>query len=216
MTTILCFGDSNTWGCPPFTNLALPPGRMPKEQRWTRIMAGEAGRGIDVVEDGLSGRTTVFDDPIEGEYKNGARLIVASIETHAPLDLVVIMLGTNDFKVQFNASAFTSARGVLTLIQQVKGYYALAERSPEILIVAPPAVTQQAEPEFWGDAWRRFEGHAGYLSQVAERTGCFFFDCNSVAGVSADGVHLDARGHLALGRALGREARKILALNNPA
>ncbi len=213
MTTILCFGDSNTWGCPPFTNLALPPERMPKEQRWTRIMVREAGENIEVIEDGLSGRTTVFDDPIEGEHKNGSRLIIASIETHAPVDLVVIMLGVNDFKVHFNTTAFTSARGVLTLIQQVKGYYALAELGPEILIVAPPAITPQAEPEFWGDAWRRMEGHADYLRQVAERTGCFYFDCNSVAQVGGDGVHLEASGHQALGKALGREARQILNMS---
>ncbi|MDQ0318628.1 lysophospholipase L1-like esterase [Pararhizobium capsulatum DSM 1112] len=212
MTTILCFGDSNTWGCPPFINLALAPNRIPKEQRWAHIMAREAGQNVEVVEDGLSGRTTVFDDPIEGDHKNGSRLIVASIETHAPLDLIVIMLGSNDFKMHFNSSAFTSARGVLTLVQQIKGYYVLAERNPEILIVAPPAITQRAEPEFWGDAWRRCDGHAEYLRQVAERTGCFYFDCNLVARAGEDGVHLDLAGHRALGQALGREARQILAL----
>lgn len=212
MTTIVCFGDSNTWGCAPFVSTAAPPERIPKESRWAQIMAREVGPDIEVIEDGLSGRTTVFDDPIEGAHKNGSRLILACLETHAPFDLLVIMLGGNDFKIHFNATAFTSARGTLTLIQQIKGYYALAERCPEILIVTPPSISKDAEPEFWGNAWLRCQGHADYLAQIAERTGCFHFDSNTVVNVGPDGTHLDVKAHRALGKALGREAQKILSL----
>ncbi len=214
MPSIVCFGDSITWGCPPFESTALAPNRMAKQDRWTHIMANGTGVEIDLVEDGLSGRTTVFDDPVEGDYKNGSRLILACIETHAPLDLLVIMLGSNDFKIQFNATAFTSARGMLTLIQQVKGYYVLSDQCPEILIITPPAIGRDAEPAFWGDAWQRCQGHADYLGQVAERTGCFHFDCNSVAKAAGDGVHLDLAGHRALGEALAKQVSDILSINS--
>ncbi|WP_116081839.1 GDSL-type esterase/lipase family protein [Tropicimonas sp. IMCC34011] len=213
MPTVVCFGDSITWGCPPYKNSASVPVRMPKESRWPQVMAAEVGMDIDVIEDGLSARTTVFDDPVEGEHKNGSRLIVASIETHAPLDLLIIMLGTNDFKDQFRASAFTSARGVLTLVQLVHGYYALADHRPEILIVTPPSLTREAEPAFYGNGWERCRGHADYLQQIADRTGCFHFDCNSVASVGTDGIHLDVEGQRALGRALAPKVASILKMS---
>lgn len=215
MPTIVCFGDSNTWGCKPFTSTVALPQRIEKSKRWAQIMAREAGPDVEVIEDGLSGRTTVFDDPIEGDHKNGSRLIIPCLETHAPIDLLVIMLGGNDFKIHINATAFTSARGVLTLIEKVKGYYVLAERCPEILIVTPPAIDDRTVPEFWGDAWRRCQGHADYLSQVAERTGCFHFDASTVATVGMDGTHMDEEAHAALGLALGKEAHNILALHPP-
>ncbi|MDA8870090.1 GDSL-type esterase/lipase family protein [Rhizobiaceae bacterium] len=210
--TVVCFGDSNTWGCEPFEHISVTPRRMPPERRWTHIMCEGSKSEINIIEDGLSGRTTVFDDPIEGQHKNGSRLIVASLETHAPVDLVILMLGTNDFKEHFNASSFTSARGTLTLVQLIKGYYVLSDECPEILIVTPPSLTKEAEQAFWGDAWRRCIGHAEYLGQVAERTGCFHFDANSVASVVRDGIHLDDAGHKALGDALKPMLQRILAL----
>ncbi|WP_417280575.1 GDSL-type esterase/lipase family protein [Celeribacter sp.] len=211
---VLCFGDSNTWACEPFKHIASTPTRLKKSDRWTRIMAQQSSFDVDVIEDGLSARTTVFDDPVEGPHKNGSRLLIASIETHAPLDIVVLMLGTNDFKLQFGANAFMSARGMLTLIQQIKGYYALAEGGPEVLIVAPPMIMPIAEKAYWGDAAERCQGHAEYLAQVADRTGCFFFDSNSVASAGRDGVHLSVEGHHALGRALGKVISEILEIRS--
>lgn len=212
MATIVCFGDSNTWGCPPFVNVAQAPGRLPRASRWPHVMGGILGPDIEIVEEGLSGRTTVFDDPIEGAHKNGLRMLPGVVESHSPIDVLIIMLGVNDFKVQFGASAFTSARGILTLVQLVKGMYALADRAPEILIVTPPAIAEPAERAFWGDAVRRCEGHAYYLQQVADRTGCFHFDANQVVSAGADGVHLDEPSHLQLGASLAEKVREILQL----
>ena len=167
---------------------------------------------VEVAEEGLGGRTTVFDDPIEGVHKNGSRLIVPLLETHAPLDVVIIMLGTNDFKEQFNASAYTSVRGMLTIVQIIKGHYALAESMPEILLVSPARISAQAEPAMWGDAHLRSEDHAYYLEQVANRTGCFHFDANSVVKVGEDGIHLPAPAHRALGLALAERVQALLTL----
>jgi lysophospholipase L1-like esterase len=212
MHTVVCFGDSNTWGCPPYANIAQTPDRMAMEKRWAQVMQKGLQPGTIVIEEGLSGRTTVFDDPIEGIHKNGARTLIPALETHAPISLLVLMLGTNDFKDQFSISAFNSARGMLTLIQMVKGHYALVERGPEILVVTPPSITEAAEPAIWGQGARRCVDHAYYLQQVAERTGCFHFDANRVVGAGIDGIHMDEDAHARFGAAIAVEARKILDL----
>ena len=90
MKTILCYGDSNTWGFEPVTRNLY--GRT---ERWTGILRQELGLDYDVIEEGLNGRTTVWDDPIEG-HKNGKEQIIPILKSHQPLDLVTIMLGTND------------------------------------------------------------------------------------------------------------------------
>lgn len=216
MATIVCFGDSNTWGCPPYANIAQTPDRIARARRWAQVMEHHLATPAVIIEEGLSGRTTVFDDPIEGIHKNGARTLIPVIESHAPMDLLIMMLGTNDFKDQFSVSAFNSARGMLTLIQMVKGHFALVERGPEILVVTPPAITEAAEPAIWGDGHRRCRDHAYYLEQVANRTGCFHFDANKVARAGIDGIHLDEPAHEVLGKALAREVSAILAMRNAA
>lgn len=212
MPTIVCFGDSNTWGCPPFANIAQTPDRMPHDRRWANVMGNLLGAGVWVVEEGLSGRTTVFDDPIEGVHKNGSRTLIPILESHAPLDVLILMLGTNDFKDQLSISAYNSARGTLTLIQMVKGHYAMVERPPEILVVTPPAITEDAEQAIWGLGCERCRNHAHYLEQVAHRTGCFHFDANSIVRAGIDGIHMDEASHAALGRAMAREVASILTL----
>ncbi len=212
MHTILCYGDSNTWGCPPYSSITQAPERIQHHRRWPNVLGQSLSGRAWIVEEGLSGRTTVFDDPIEGRHKNGERGIVSALESHAPMDLVIIMLGTNDFKVQFNCTAFTSARGILTLIQTIRGHFALAGKGPEVLIVTPPSITEVAEPAMWKNSAERAVDHAYYLEQVAERTGCFHFDSNSVVKVGPDGVHLDAAAHETLARALAAEVAAILRM----
>lgn len=214
MTTIVCFGDSNTWGCPPYANIAQTPDRIPLERRWAQVMGRSLTEPAQIIEEGLSGRTTVFDDPIEGVHKNGSRTLISVIESHAPMDLLILMLGTNDFKDQFSISAFNSARGMLTLIQMVKGHFALVERGPEVLVVTPPSIGPAAEPAIWGTGHRRSADHAYYLEQVASRTGCFHYDANKVVSAGIDGIHLDETSHEILGKALAKEAGAILAMRN--
>lgn len=215
MHTVVCFGDSNTWGCPPYANIAQTPDRIAFDRRWAQVMQRALEQPAVVIEEGLSGRTTVFDDPIEGVHKNGTRTLIPVLETHAPMNLLIIMLGTNDFKEQFAISAFNSARGALTLIQMVKGHYALVERGPEILVVTPPALTELAEPAIWGKGYLRCVDHAYYLQQVADRTGCFHFDANRVVGAGIDGVHMDEAAHEVFGAAIAVEAGNILKLHAP-
>lgn len=214
MSTIVCYGDSNTWGLIPPNHPTDVPERHPKMDRWYSIMADRLGNDIEVIAEGLSGRTTVFDDTIEGIYRNGQRAILCAIESHAPVDLLIVMLGTNDFKSQFGHTAYISARGILTLIELVQGHFVLSEKSPEILVVTPCAISENAEIEMWGNAAQRSKNHAGYLAQVAERTGCFHFDANKVAKVGNDGIHLTKVAHRKLGEALADQSARILQLAN--
>ena len=114
MKTILCFGDSNTHGTMPMASL-VDSRRFPLEARWPTLMAKELGPDYHIIAEGHPGRTTVHPDPIEGEHKSAMGVLLALLESHAPLDLVLIMLGTNDLKARFSVSAFEIAEGTARL-----------------------------------------------------------------------------------------------------
>ena len=101
MKTILCFGDSLTWGYDP-----VGPGRHAHDVRWPSVLEAELGGKARVIAEGLNGRTTVFDDFAAGADRNGARVLPTLLTSHAPLDLVIIMLGTNDMKPFICGHAF--------------------------------------------------------------------------------------------------------------
>ena len=135
MKRILCFGDSNTWGYEPATG-----NRYPEDVRWPGVLARELGGGFRVIEEALNGRTTVREDPVE-ENKNGMDYLRPCLESHAPLDLVIVALGINDLKARFFASASDAAdgAGVLVSIAQRSGA-GLEGGQPAVLLVAPPRV----------------------------------------------------------------------------
>ena len=138
-TRILCYRDSLTWGWVPMDN-AVPTHRYPYEQRWTGVMAAEIGDGYEIVEEALSGRTTNVDDPTDPRL-NGASYLPSSLASHLPLDLVILLVGTNDTKVYFRRSPFEIAAGVSVLIDQIAkstGGVGTAYPAPQVLLVAPP------------------------------------------------------------------------------
>src|SRR6187401_3541591 len=100
MKTVLCFGDSNTWGFVPESITAPHAMRHAPDLRWTGVLARELGAGYRVIEEGLSGRTTVHEDPIMGN-RNGSLHLPSCLESHSPIDVVMLMLGTNDLKCMF-------------------------------------------------------------------------------------------------------------------
>ena len=111
MKTVMCYGDSNTWGYNPATQQ-----RYPRDERWTGVLQELLGADYRVIEEGLNGRTTVWDDPIEG-YKNGREYLIPCLESQKPLDLVIIMLGTNDLKLRFSLPAYDIAEGAGVLVE---------------------------------------------------------------------------------------------------
>ncbi len=200
MKTVLCYGDSNTWGY-----IGGTGGRMASDIRWTGVMQSALGCTFRVIEEGLSGRTTVWDDPIEGD-KNGETYLRPCLATHKPVDLVVLMLGTNDLKQRFSLSAFDIAAGVEKLARVVMASEAgPADNAPLVLLVCPAIVHAAADMmEMFGeDAEEKSRRMAAYYRAVAQRCGCGFIDASCVVSVcGADGIHLDAAAHAALGKRL--------------
>ncbi len=207
MQTVLCFGDSNTWGRSPHSTARHPP-----ESRWPNVLAQRLGPEVLVIPEGLNGRTTVWDDPIE-EHRCGKAYLPACLLSHHPLELVVLMLGTNDLKKRFSVSAFDIGRSVGLLLDIILRSGTGPEGgAPKILLIAPPPVGKLSEfaAMFEGAAEKCAELPRHYRAH-AEARGCGFFDAGSVVRASdADGVHLEAADQVKLGDALAPIVRSML------
>jgi lysophospholipase L1-like esterase len=206
MYEILCFGDSNTWGYVPGRGE-----RFPREMRWPGVLGRELGDGVLVIEEGQNGRTTVWDDPVEG-HKNGLAYLVPCLESHRPLDLVIIMLGTNDLKARFSVPPFDIGWSVRSLLDAVRRSGAGRDgKPPGTLLVAPPPLGKLGEfAELFAGGPEKSRSLAVHYHGAAIAFGADFLDAGGVAAVSdADGVHLDSAGHEALGRAVASKVREI-------
>jgi lysophospholipase L1-like esterase len=208
MPVIVAFGDSNTWGSDPATG-----GRFSRAQRWTTVMQRELGPEFEVIAEGLRGRTTVHDDPIE-PYRSGADALPPCLMSHAPVDLVILALGCNDLKKRFSLSAFDIAEGVARLIFLARAYGEGPNgRAPKILLVAPPPIARlsgYAEMFEGGTEKSRLLGQR--FAEIARREGVAFLDAGAVIRCSdLDGIHYEADQHALLGRATAEVARKALA-----
>jgi lysophospholipase L1-like esterase len=209
MKTVLCYGDSNTWGCDPATQ-----GRHAYNQRWTTHLAHELGEGFLVIPEGLNGRTTVWPDPIEGEYKSGKSTLLAILESHHPLDLVVLMLGTNDLKHRWGLSAWDIARGVQTLVEMIQAStFGPDELSPQVLLVAPPPTCVRGtdfEDMFVGSD-EKSVALGRHYRLVAEECGIPFINAgDTIVSSSLDGIHLDVTELPKLGRGVASKVREVL------
>ncbi len=204
--TILCYGDSNTWGYDPATGT-----RFPRDVRWTGVLRLALGPGYLIIEEGLNGRTTVWDDPIEG-YKNGRDYLIPCLETHRPLDLVVLMLGTNDLKQRFSVSAFDIANSVGVLVDIIQRSQAGPDgRAPQVLLLAPPPVGKlTAFSEMFAGAEVKSRRFAEHYARVAAERGCAFLDTATVIRSSdLDGIHFEVEEHRKLGEAVAAHIRQM-------
>jgi len=210
MKTILCFGDSNTWGWNPNDMSRFPP-----DQRWPGILQSGLGQTYKVIEEGLPGRTTVREDPFY-ESKNGKIYLIPCLYSHSPIDLVILMLGSNDLKSYFSLNAFEIAMGagaLVTIISQCE--HGPFNSAPQVLLVAPP----QIDPHPGSDLDTLFAGGkeksrmiGQYFSKVAIDKNCYFLDAGTITKPSpVDGVHLDVEGHRKLGMALLLKVQDIFA-----
>lgn len=207
MKTILCYGDSNTWGYDPVTG-----GRFEREERWPGVLARELGDGYQVIEEGLNGRTTVWDDPIDA-YRNGREYLIPCLESHAPLDLVVIALGVNDLKARLGVSASDIADGAGALVEAVqKSATGPAGGAPEVLLLAPPPVGELGDSdEMFEGALEKSRGFSKHYARVADKYGCGLLDLAGLVSVSdLDGVHFEASEHEKIGREVGARAKEML------
>ena len=210
MKNILCFGDSNTFASHPLG------GRHPYDVRWTGRLQALLGAEYRVIEEGLGGRTTVFEDQIS-PGRNGRTALPMAIGTHNPLDLIIVMLGTNDLKEQYHVTTWDLARAMEQLMHIIDAYeYAPHYQKPQVLLIAPIEVGEDIENSPFGCFTRAAiapsKEFAKIYAPVAEKYGAHFFDAASVARPSAeDQLHMDADSHRALADALAVKVREILA-----
>jgi lysophospholipase L1-like esterase len=207
MRVILCYGDSNTWGYNPLTQ-----DRLSIHERWTGILADQLGENYRVIEEGLNGRTTVWDDPIE-EFRNGKQYLMPCLLSQKPVDLVILMLGTNDLKKRFSVSAQDIATSIGVLVEIIQRSVAGPDGSaPKILLIAPPVVGKlTGYAEMFGNAFENSLKFGEYYRQIAELYDCEFLDAGKVIISSElDGIHFEADQHKKLGLAVAALVKEIL------
>jgi lysophospholipase L1-like esterase len=213
MATIVCYGDSNTWGAIPMKTRA-DLARFAPEDRWPGVLRARLGAGHAVIEEGLNGRTTCRDDPVDGVHKNGARFLPVVLETHAPIDLLIIKLGTNDLKLRFSMPAYDIADGAGVLVDMaLKSANKPAERPPAVLLVAPaPLAGLTWLKDMFAGGAEKSERLGAEMKRVAEDRGVAFLDAGTVIRSSpVDGIHLDREMQRALGEAIAAMVPGILA-----
>jgi lysophospholipase L1-like esterase len=207
MPVIVAFGDSNTWGADPAS-----PTRFAPDVRWPGVMARELGAGFHIVEEGLPGRTTVFDDPIEPD-RRGADYLPPCLRSHAPLDLLIVALGANDLKARFSATPGDIANGAERLIQMARAEpVGPGGAPPALLLVAPPPLARLTElAEMFEGGAEKSKRLAARYRAVAERNRVGFLDAGEFIVCSdLDGIHYGADQHAILGRAMAAAVRMVL------
>ncbi len=207
MKTVLCYGDSNTWGYNPATQ-----DRYGRDERWAGVFRNTLGDEYLVIEEGLNGRTTVWDDPIEG-YKNGKEYLIPCLETHKPLDLVIIMLGTNDLKKRFSLSAFDIANGACVLMKIVqKSEVGIDGNPPKVLMMAPPPIVKLTDfAAMFEGAKPKSDLFSQEYARVAQENDCEFLDTTDIIVSSdVDGIHFDSGEHRKLGKAVAVRVRELV------
>ena len=211
MQTILCYGDSITWGFNPADGT-----RLPFDQRWPGILQLELGNSIRVVEESLMGRTTNWDSPFFPD-RNGQKMLGALLESHSPIDIFILMLGTNDLWKSFNFTSSDIVAGCLSLIWTVQRSNCGPRLGvPEILLISPPPLGKLSK--FMGVF---FEGRQGVSKELgksyeeaAKFSGCHFLDSSKYVKVSkVDGVHLEAPEHTKLAKAVIKLVSSIMKID---
>lgn len=211
-TTVVCFGDSNTYGMPPMTAID-DIRRFSSSERWPGIAARELGPDWTIVEEAQPGRTTVHDDPIEGKHKNGLRSLPVVLESHRPFEIIVIMLGTNDLRHRFSLTADDVAASLAVLTKTVLASIAGPDsKPPKILLVAPPPIIEV------GVLAGLFPGAAEVSSRVAplvdavaKRFGVEFLDAGQVIVMDeTEGTHFTADQHALLGQAIAAKLKTMV------
>ncbi|SDI12526.1 Lysophospholipase L1 [Pseudobutyrivibrio sp. 49] len=199
MKSVLCFGDSNTYGLKPDGS-----GRYEKNERWTGILSQMLDYNeYEVIEEGLVGRTTVFEDSTR-IGRNGSKLLPVLLESHGPVDTVVLMLGTNDCKTVYNASPALIARGTEILLKQIKAN----NRNAKILLLSPIFLGEQVwkqeyDPEFDEKSVVTSKELKAVFAKLAEEFDCMFLAASDVAKPSeTDQEHMDVESHRFLAEAV--------------
>lgn len=210
MKTILCYGDSNTYGFNPLNGM-----RYPEDIRWTGRLRTLLGEGYQVIEEGCNGRTTMLDDP-EEKWKNGLSYLRPCLNSHKPLDMVILMLGTNDLKEKFHASAQEIAGGAAALVDVIR-QFTLEKQGFEaqIVLVSPPEIGEGICASafsgiFLKSAIGRSKEFPEQYGKVAREHGCIFFNAaEHIQPSLVDSLHLSPQAHAKLAEELCKVVKAL-------
>ncbi|OBT02245.1 G-D-S-L family lipolytic protein [Vibrio cyclitrophicus] len=205
MKSVLCFGDSNTWGCSPDL-----PRRYNRAERWTMLLQSKLPNYV-VIEEGLNSRTTVLDDPYEAG-KKGLDYLLPCIESHHP-DLVILMLGTNDLKSRFNLTASDISKGAARLVQLIQNYqHGFMTKPAEVLLVSPTHVLEvNPLKEGFTNAEAKSKQLGHYFKLRSQELGCHFFDAaTEIQPCPKEGIHWQASQHEKFAEILAKRISTIL------
>ena len=209
---IVCFGDSNTHGyCADPADCADGGDRFNENERWTCLLQKALGEDYLVLEEGLSGRTTVFPDPLH-ESMAGLDVIYSTLMSHEPVDLLIIMLGTNDTKERFGANAAAIAVGMERLIKKAKSVEAWGKKQPNILVICPPPLGEGFHDEVMGPGCvAKSVALPPYMKAVAERNGVHYLNAGEFCEFNpVDFTHLTAQAHRLLAAKLAELVPQIV------
>lgn len=206
MRTVLCFGDSNTWGYVPGTE----DERFPPEIRWPLRLQRALGEEWDVIAEGLNGRTATVDSPV-AEGRNGLTYLLPCLHSHMPVDLVVLYLGTNDAGDRYSLPAETVAGAVARLVRVVRASEAGPGRAaPQVLVVCPPPFGRLDPEGSFANAGPKSRQLGRWFAEMCEQLECELVDLDGVASYSdLDGIHLDAEGQAAVAAAVEERVRRM-------
>lgn len=210
---ILCFGDSNTHGyCAEPWDTEDGGSRFTENERWTCLLQKALGDEYLVIEEGLGGRTTAFRDPAT-EGLSGLDYIYPCMKSHAPLDLVIVMLGTNDTKERFSANAAFIGACMERLVKKIKQTNAWDGKEPNVLVIAPPHLLENFDCVAMGgySCVVKSREVAKYYEQICKNQSCAFLDAEGIAEFNkTDATHLTKKGHAALAAKLAEIVPTLL------
>ena len=214
MINVLCYCDSNTYGYNPFNG-----GRYDLDERWTGRLQTLLGKNYRIIEEGLNNRTTVLDDPL-GNHLSGKEYFEVALRTHYPVDLVIIMLGSNDLKIRFNMPAVDIAEGAGKIVEEairVSKIKSKENKPCKILLVAPIHIGEEIEESPYAESFggkiarEKSLKFAKYYKQIADQYGVYFMDAGFYVNPSPeDALHLDAEGHRILAYAFRDKIKEIM------
>lgn len=212
---ILCYGDSNTWGCVPGNDHRL---RYSPQERWTGILQSLLGDEYEIIEEGLNGRTTCLDDPKPGrEDKNGLTYLIPCLKSQSPIDMIILSLGTNDMKQRFDQSPQDIGENIKTLLKTINNINNYeAGNNPKIMLLSPPLIDETnplAEENYIG-ATKKSEELGKVFNEIASQYGLVLIDLAKIASPSSvDGLHMEKESHIKIAEAVNNALKKDI-INN--
>ncbi|HUW21928.1 MAG TPA: GDSL-type esterase/lipase family protein [Candidatus Bathyarchaeia archaeon] len=207
---ILCYGDSYTWGYVPDTNHQ----RLPSDKRWTGLLQINLGDNFEIIEEGLNSRTLNSKDARPGkEGRNGKEYLIPCLDSHDPVDLVILVLGTNELKDSFD----TTIEEIGKIIEEDYVQVILNRKSqfrdttPQLLLISPPLIdnTKEYAKQRYSNSKVKNKALASLYEKISIKNNCYFLDSSQLVKVGTDGVHLDADNHKKLGEVITEKALNV-------